>query len=163
MTTDRHNTDSSRRRFLSMVPFTAFAGMFATVSTTAIRFLSSVNVREKAAAAAKWLAVGPVSELSGSEPALRSLRIEQEAGWAIESKEEAVYVLPGNDHKVVSAVCPHEGCAVVWDASKSNFLCPCHDSRFSERGQHLSGPSNGDLAQVPSKVEAGVLSVRLDV
>src|SRR5262245_26195694 len=29
-----------------------------------------------------------------------------------------------------SAICPHLGCAISYDAAKNNYLCPCHDSRF---------------------------------
>src|ERR1044071_7044574 len=41
----------------------------------------------------------------------------------------------------LSAVCPHLGCAIGWDTSAGNFLCPCHDSRFSPEGEKLNGPS----------------------
>jgi menaquinol-cytochrome c reductase iron-sulfur subunit len=48
-----------------------------------------------------------------------------------------------------SAICPHLGCAVSWDAAKSNYLCPCHDSRFKETGDKLSGPSERGLDSLP--------------
>ena len=35
--------------------------------------------------------------------------------------------------------CPHAGCSVRFEASKNNFLCPCHDSTFELDG------SRGDI------------------
>ena len=48
-----------------------------------------------------------------------------------------------------SAVCPHLGCAVSWDASQKNYLCPCHDSRFAISGEKLTGPSERGLDDLP--------------
>jgi len=53
-----------------------------------------------------------------------------------------------------SAVCPHLGCAVGWDAGKGNYLCPCHDSRFAVSGEKLTGPSERGLDQLPIDVDA---------
>ena len=48
-----------------------------------------------------------------------------------------------------SAVCPHLGCAVSYDAAQKNYLCPCHDSRFAITGAKLSGPSERGLDDLP--------------
>jgi len=58
-----------------------------------------------------------------------------------------------------SAVCPHLGCAVGWDATAGNFLCPCHDSRFGVGGEKLSGPSERGLDQLPLEVKDGRLKL----
>ena len=52
-----------------------------------------------------------------------------------------------------SAVCPHLGCAVGWDTTQRNFLCPCHDSRFALSGAKLSGPSERGLDDLPVKLD----------
>jgi menaquinol-cytochrome c reductase iron-sulfur subunit len=59
----------------------------------------------------------------------------------------------------LSAVCPHLGCAVGWDAAAGNFLCPCHDSRFSVAGDKLTGPSERGLDELPLKVVNGRLQL----
>ena len=41
--------------------------------------------------------------------------------------------------------CPHLGCALKWDPQEHTWDCPCHGSRFSQTGQILEGPANGDL------------------
>jgi menaquinol-cytochrome c reductase iron-sulfur subunit len=48
-----------------------------------------------------------------------------------------------------SAICPHLGCAVSYDAVQKNYLCPCHDSRFAISGAKLSGPSERGLDDLP--------------
>jgi Rieske Fe-S protein len=45
-----------------------------------------------------------------------------------------------------SAVCPHLGCVVSFDAVESTWNCPCHGSRFDSFGHVIVGPANRDLA-----------------
>ncbi len=41
--------------------------------------------------------------------------------------------------------CPHLGCALKWNSAEHSWDCPCHGSRFNERGKLLDNPANGDL------------------
>ncbi len=41
--------------------------------------------------------------------------------------------------------CPHLGCALKWNSAEHSWDCPCHGSRFSEKGKVLDNPANGDL------------------
>jgi glycine/D-amino acid oxidase-like deaminating enzyme/nitrite reductase/ring-hydroxylating ferredoxin subunit len=45
-----------------------------------------------------------------------------------------------------SAVCPHLGCIVRFDAVERTWNCPCHGSRFDRYGRVVVGPANRDLA-----------------
>lgn len=42
-------------------------------------------------------------------------------------------------------VCPHLGCALKWNGSEHSWDCPCHGSRFSNDGEVLNNPANGNL------------------
>ena len=41
--------------------------------------------------------------------------------------------------------CPHLGCALKWNQAEHSWDCPCHGSRFDEKGHLLENPSTGDL------------------
>jgi len=53
----------------------------------------------------------------------------------------------GNLH-AFSAVCPHLGCVVRWDACEKTWDCPCHGSRFDALGCLVNGPAISDLERV---------------
>lgn len=41
--------------------------------------------------------------------------------------------------------CPHLGCALKWNSAERSWDCPCHGSRFTEDGEVLENPANGNL------------------
>ena len=41
--------------------------------------------------------------------------------------------------------CPHLGCALKWNSAERTWDCPCHGSRFTEKGQLIDNPSTDDL------------------
>ncbi len=41
--------------------------------------------------------------------------------------------------------CPHLGCALKWNPAERSWDCPCHGSRFTEKGTLLDNPATGDL------------------
>ena len=149
-------TDRSRRTFVLLLPFAAIGGMFATVAGAAFRFLRPVV----SASSEKWIDVAPVAELSGNKPVARKIIAEQVAGWARSLAEHSVYILPGKNNQVLSAVCPHEGCEVSWRDDKNVFSCPCHDSDFAADGQPISGPARRGLDPLPSRITDGKLQVQ---
>ncbi len=40
----------------------------------------------------------------------------------------------------MSAFCTHKACVIKWRDSRRLFECPCHDGRFDEHGNVVSGP-----------------------
>jgi glycine/D-amino acid oxidase-like deaminating enzyme/nitrite reductase/ring-hydroxylating ferredoxin subunit len=54
----------------------------------------------------------------------------------------------------LSAVCPHLGCIVQWNAGEKTWDCPCHGSRFALDGHVLNGPAISGLAPVHETTES---------
>ena len=148
--------DRGRRDFLLLIPLGVFAGVAATIAAAALRYLrpSAMPLSE-----AKWSDVAPVAQLKGDKPIMRSIVAEHQAGWASTMEEHFVYVLPNQNHKVLSSVCPHEGCNVAWRDDVNEFFCPCHDSFFSADGSRINGPSRRGLDPLPTREKDGVLQV----
>ncbi len=40
--------------------------------------------------------------------------------------------------------CPHMGCALKWNKQEHSWDCPCHGSRFEQRGKLIDNPATGD-------------------
>ena len=57
----------------------------------------------------------------------------------------AIYKDERNNVHAFSAVCPHLGCIVQWNAEEKSFDCPCHGSRFDAHGNVLNGPAKEGL------------------
>ncbi|HYX43274.1 MAG TPA: ubiquinol-cytochrome c reductase iron-sulfur subunit [Pyrinomonadaceae bacterium] len=152
-------TDRARRKFLLLAPLGVGAGIMLTLITAAARFLRPQVTSATGATTNQWLPVAPLAELTGTEPLARTVSVQQELGWTQVREEHPVIVLP-REQRVLSAVCPHEGCAVTWRADAQEFLCPCHDSHFNSAGARTSGPAARGLDQLPTQVENGVLKVR---
>lgn len=52
----------------------------------------------------------------------------------------------------VNPTCPHAGCDVVWQASQTIFVCPCHNSRFAADGSVTRGPAAMPLAVYEAEI-----------
>ena len=153
MNTDRFN---SRRSFLRLLPLGVLAGVFASIGGAAFRFLRPRVM----AASEQWLDVASVTELSGPQPVAKKVLAEQVSGWAVTHEEHNVFVLPVKNNQVVSPICPHSGCEVLWEQAKNRFACPCHESYFAADGARLSGPAPRGLDPLPSRVQNGKLQVQ---
>ena len=57
----------------------------------------------------------------------------------------AVYKEENGALHCVSAICPHLGGVVRWNAEAKSWDCPCHGSRFATDGTILNGPSPSGL------------------
>jgi Rieske Fe-S protein len=93
---------------------------------------------------------------------MHTIQMEQVDGWRKTISEKVVYVTKDSQGQlcVLSAICPHLGCTIPWDADKKEFVCPCHDSVFAANGVRISGPSLRGLDTLETSVQDGQLLVR---
>jgi menaquinol-cytochrome c reductase iron-sulfur subunit len=101
-----------------------------------------------------WADAGSIAVFSEiGTPMRRVLDLEQRDGWQETASQPVVYIVKaGGQFKALSAICPHLGCTVPWDAGRQEFVCPCHGGVFSPDGTHLSGPPPRSLDALETKV-----------
>jgi len=63
-------------------------------------------------------------------------------------KKIAMYRNEENYLHTCSAVCPHLGGILQWNADEKSFDCPMHGSRFTAEGKVINGPATSDLKQI---------------
>jgi Rieske Fe-S protein len=60
----------------------------------------------------------------------------------------------------LTTVCTHETCTITGFDS-SNFVCPCHGSRFSTTGRVVNGPASAPLRTFATSFSNNVLTISL--
>ncbi len=153
---------AERRSFLRTL-FVIVGGLVsATLAIPLVRFVTfPLRVREDETS---WSDVGKIDEfVSLAEPVARTIDVQRTDGWRSSTAQDGVYVVPvgSGKLKVLSSVCPHLGCAVRWIDKKDRFICPCHGGTFTRTGAYVSGPPLRAMDELESKIENGVLKVRL--
>ena len=63
-------------------------------------------------------------------------------------KKIAVYCDEEKKIHTCTAVCPHLGAILQWNADEKTFDCPMHGSRFTSLGKVINGPASSDLKKV---------------
>ncbi len=96
----------------------------------------------------------------GDSPAVENL--ERDEGTIVRSgvAKEAVYRDARGELHRCSAVCPHLGCIVHWNALEKVWDCPCHGSRFDAFGHVINGPAISDLKPVKDATSETASSTR---
>ena len=152
---------SSRRSFLGALLALGSVFVGALLSIPLVRFALFPLIRRTTER--KSSPVGVASEFSSlTEPAMRTIQIEQIDGWRKAISEKAVYVTKDakGNLSVLTSVCPHLGCTVPWNKEKSRFICPCHGGTFTSDGTRISGPSQRGMDTLETSIQDGQLMVR---
>jgi len=148
----------TRRRLLSYLSGLLSATIAAALAVPLIRFYVGNAFETKQA---KWLKLGPTSEVKPGEPRLFRISYADQDGWRETIARQDVYAVTSNgrDFLVLSNVCTHLGCPIRWDDKVQRFLCPCHGGVFAIDGTVLKGPPPRPLIRMAHKVEDNVLYV----
>jgi menaquinol-cytochrome c reductase iron-sulfur subunit len=86
-------------------------------------------------------------------------------GWRTFQQKVIARVVRTYDQNVVAYApqCTHLGCAYHWEAQQNQFVCPCHESRFSIDGKVLGGPASRPLDRYPVRVENSKLLIGSEI
>ncbi|MCX4243861.1 QcrA and Rieske domain-containing protein [Paraliomyxa miuraensis] len=72
-------------------------------------------------------------------------------------KPVLVQRLEGESVRVLSLRCTHLGCTVRWDDDAQLLVCPCHGSKFDDRGSVLEGPAKQALPVHRSELDGSTV------
>src|SRR5687768_11154170 len=125
--------------------------------------LGAFALRPAPTAQGRWVKAGAVGDLTPNVPVPRVLSLSRQDGWYRERTRETVFLVWDGAASVhaLSATCTHLGCQVRWEADATRFRCPCHGGVFDANGQVVEGPPPRPLDRVETRLESGVVLVRL--
>lgn len=93
-----------------------------------------------------WFTVGDLKDMNELKPC--------EGGIiSFGLKKTAIYCDENNKLHIYSAVCPHLGGILHWNADEQSFDCPVHGSRFTAHGKVINGPASSDLEPLATNKE----------
>ena len=149
----------SRRSFLGGILALGSAFVGALLAVPVLRY---VFYPLTARSDSEWSEVDLVAKLSSAEmPVRHTLDLKRRDGWRETESHPLVYIIKKGDKlSALSAVCPHLGCTVPWDADRKEFVCPCHGGTFSPDGKRLSGPPRRSMDLLQTKTSGGKLLVK---
>jgi menaquinol-cytochrome c reductase iron-sulfur subunit len=150
----------SRRSFFGGLLAIGSAGMGALLAVPVLRFIFYPLYTKSGGVV--WSDVGSIDELpQGNEPVRKTVTFAQRDGWREVVSAQSVYVNRNSSgqFEVLSAICPHMGCSVSWQADHDRFVCPCHGGEFKADGERISGPPPRGMDQLPTRMEDGKLQV----
>ena len=153
----------SRRSFFGTLLVIGSASMGALLAIPVLRYI--LYPLYSKAAGTEWSDVGRVSDFLASKvPIRKTITFKQRDGWREVVTSQSVYVThgAGNQLIVLSAICPHLGCSVSWQAGQDIFICPCHGGEFRPDGLHILGPPPRAMDRLPTQVKDGLLQVRFE-
>jgi menaquinol-cytochrome c reductase iron-sulfur subunit len=160
-TPTREASAENRRSFLGGLLGVGSVFIGGLLSVPLIRFALFPLIRRTTEL--KSAPVGAVSEFASlTEPAMRTIQIEQVDGWRKTISDKVVYITKGQQNQllVLTSVCPHLGCTVSWNKGKNQFFCPCHGAAFTKDGSRISGPSLRGMDALETSVQNDQLLVR---
>jgi menaquinol-cytochrome c reductase iron-sulfur subunit len=152
-----------RRSFFGVLLGIGSAGIGAVLAVPVLRYVLYPIYAK--ATGTEWSDVGDASEFSGSEePVRKTITFRQRDGWREVVSAQSVYVSRAADGhlEVLSAICPHLGCSVAWQAAQDKFVCPCHGGEFKPDGQYISGPPPRSMDRLPTQIKNGNLQVHFE-
>lgn len=150
---------SSRREFCSQVCQVASVGALATLAqacgggsgggSAPSNLAQLPTVNGTAAASTVTVQVDAASPLN---PVGGAAMVRSSIGVFLVARTAA------DRFSAVNATCTHEACAITgWD--NTNFVCPCHGSRFNTSGQVLNGPARTSLRVFNTQFVNNVLTI----
>ena len=113
----------------------------------------------------KFVEAAKLTQLQIGKPLELTFERTRVDGWRTFQEKVIAWVVRTDDKNVVAYApqCTHLGCAYHWEAPRNQFVCPCHESRFSIDGKVLGGPAARPLDRYPVRVENSKLLIGSEI
>src|SRR5512141_1766962 len=139
----------NRREFIKGTAVMIGGLITAVIGLPTVAYLIDPALKESAKEA--WIPIGKLDEMPVGKPAPFSFTRVQVNGWERTSTSHGGFVIRKSDDPkdmlILSSRCTHLGCSVNWREDSQEFICPCHDAKFSKEGVVLDGPPPKPLTQ----------------
>jgi quinol---cytochrome c reductase iron-sulfur subunit, bacillus type len=151
----------TRRRFMTGAAHGAGGIAAAAFSLPALGFALAPVF--KVSPNVEWQAVGPPSEFTNDNYAVKVITIVPAIGEAgksiayVRSRNPAIDTEPEDQYNhfiALSSRCMHLGCPVRWVDAAQRFICPCHGGVYNLRGQVAGGPPVRPLDRFYTRVNS---------
>jgi menaquinol-cytochrome c reductase iron-sulfur subunit len=113
----------------------------------------------------RFVEAANLTQLQVGKPQEVTFNRDRVDGWRTFKEKVVAWVVRTDDKNVIaySPQCTHLGCAYHWDQSDNQFVCPCHESRFSIDGQVMGGPASRPLDRYVTRVEDDKLMIGTEI
>ncbi|MBI3563912.1 MAG: ubiquinol-cytochrome c reductase iron-sulfur subunit [Elusimicrobia bacterium] len=148
----------SRRSFLTVGAAVLGGAISAVLGASGLSYFVSPAFKKDEE---DWVDIAKASDIKPGMPVKVDFVARKRDAWVVTEKRSSAWVLSdGKEFTVFDPRCTHLGCPYRWDASKLQFLCPCHAAVFDGKGAVVSGPPPRPLDRYAAKVVAGRLLIQ---
>jgi menaquinol-cytochrome c reductase iron-sulfur subunit len=130
-------------------------------AAVAIPAAAYLLIRPKSEQEGGWSEVGGLDQLKIGKPEQILYTRKRVDGWRKITEKTSTWLVKTDQNTVVAfnPACTHLACPYHWDDGARQFVCPCHDSKFSIEGKVLAGPAPRPLDRYAAKVEDGKILI----
>jgi Rieske Fe-S protein len=156
-------TNPPRRRFLKIACGACTIGIAGAVGAPVLGAFLAPSDMKTVSGGGEPLDFGKVGDLADGVPQKRDVVAERRDAWDRFEPAPlgAIWLVRRGDQVIAySAVCPHLGCSIGYDAERKLFYSPCHDSAFAlDDGHWLKGPAPRGMDPLPLEIKDGRIRV----
>lgn len=91
----------------------------------------------------------------------KTIKIPLPQNEGISFQQGAIIIKEGNNIRVLSSKCTHLGCSIKKNEGEV-LICGCHGSRYSKKGEVLTGPAVDPLATLSYQIKGAQLWITTD-
>jgi len=139
----------SRRDFMKVTTGAIGGIITAAIGVPVIGYM--IDPALQAGGKEAWIPVGKLDKIPVGTPTPFSFTRTKVNGWERTGTSYGGFVIRKSedpkDIAILSSHCTHLGCSVNWKEDAQEFVCPCHDAKFSKEGKVLDGPPPKPLNQ----------------